>query len=35
MTETYVIILAIIGAVSLADKLGGIAIKLYREGLKN
>lgn len=35
MTETYVIILAVIGAVSLADKLGGFILRLYREGLKN
>lgn len=35
MTETYVIILALIGAVSLADKLGGAILRLYREGLNN
>lgn len=35
MLETYVVILAVIGAVSLADKLGGAILRLYREGLKN
>lgn len=33
MLETYVVTLAIIGAVSLADKLGGFILRLYREGL--
>ena len=35
MIESYVIILAIIGAVSLADKLGGVILRLYREGLNH
>jgi hypothetical protein len=35
MIETYTIILAAIGAVTLADKLGGLILRLYREGLEN
>ncbi len=35
MIETYTIILAAIGAVSLADKCGGLILRLYREGMKH
>lgn len=35
MIEAYTITLAIIGAITLADKLGGLILRLYREGLKN
>lgn len=35
MIESYVIILAVIGAASLADKLGGAILRLCREGINH
>jgi hypothetical protein len=34
MLETYVIILAIIGTVSITDKIGGLILRLAREVLE-
>jgi hypothetical protein len=35
MLEIYTIILAVIGAISLADRILGFILRLYREGLEN
>lgn len=35
MTEAYTITLAIIGALTLADKLLGLILRLYREGMNH
>lgn len=35
MTEVYTITLAVIGALALADKLLGLTLRLYREGMKH